>query len=348
MARYRVAVIGLGRMASTIDDECPEGKQPSVLLPYSHIAAYRAVPEVEVVAGSDVVPEKRSAFTERWGVAATYADYREMLAKEQPDIVSVCTHTVERCEVVCACAATSVKAIYAEKPIATSLAEADQMVDACAARGIPLAIGCSRRWHPWHVRARELAEQGVIGDLLQVTGLLHCHLSHNGSHLIDIVRYHAGNADVQWVYGEMMSDEAAATDDDQPGNGYLHFANGVTGIVRGMPSGPVGVEIDVLGSAGRIRGVGNGLDWEVYKPGDDRLSGMARYPFPRTQHILAPNVHAAYDILRCIEHGGDPACSGKDGRAALEVAIAIRESHRRRARIDLPLPDRSLKIVALA
>ena len=51
MARYRVALIGLGRIASTIDDEV-QG-YPSVLLPYAHMACYREIPAVEVVAGAD-------------------------------------------------------------------------------------------------------------------------------------------------------------------------------------------------------------------------------------------------------------------------------------------------------
>lgn len=345
--RYRVGVIGLGRMASTIDDEVTGGKVNSVMLPYAHTAAYMEVPEVEVVAGADPLPEKRAAYTERWGVRAVYEDYRDMLANEALDIVSVCTRTFERCEAVLACAEAGVKAIYAEKPIAVSLAEADRMVETCEAKGIPLAIGCSRRWDPWHMRARELVDMGLLGDRLNVSGMLHCGLSHNGSHLIDIVRYHAGNAAVEWVYGEMSSDEAAAGDDDLSGNGYLHFANGVTGWVRGLPCGRLGgVEVDILCAEGRIRGLGNGIEWELWRQqGDDRYSGLARMPFPRPQRLLAPNVNATRDIIACIEQGGDPHCSGKDGRAALEIAIAMRQSHRERARIDLPLADRSLKIV---
>lgn len=347
MGRYRVGVIGLGRMASTIDDEVTGGKVSSVLLPYSHTGAYVAVPEVEVVAAADLLPDKREAFGQRWGVTALYEDYRDMLANEGLDLVSVCTRTFDRCEAVLACAEAGVKAIYAEKPIAVSLQDADTMVEACAAKSIPLAIGCSRRWDPWHQRARELTEEGWIGQRLNVTGMLSCGLSHNGSHLIDIVRYHAGNANVQYVFGDMVSDEAAAKDDDLSGNGYLHFDNGVAGWVRGTSCGRLGgVEVDLLGSEGRIRGLGNGLTWELYrKCDDDRLSGLASVAFPRPQRILAPNVNATYDLIHCLEQGGDPACSGKDGRAALEIAIALRESHRERARIDLPLADRTLQMV---
>jgi hypothetical protein len=49
--------------------------------------------------------------------------------------------------------------------------------------------------------------------------------------------------------------------------------------------------------------------------------------------------------LRAIESGGEPLCNGEAGRQALEIAIALRESHRRGgARVDLPLADRSLRL----
>jgi len=348
MANYRVAVIGLGRISSTIDDEVT-GTHASGMLPYSHTASYMEVPEVTVVAGADVLPEKRAAYTERWGVRATYADYRDLLAQEKPDIVSVCTRTKDRCEAVLACAEAGVKAIFAEKPLAVSLAEADQMVAACEARDVVLAVGCTRRWDPWHQQSRRLVDDGLIGQRLHVTGMLQCGLSHNGSHLIDIVRFHAGNPAASYVFGDMVSDEAAASDDDLSGNGYIHFANGVIGWVRATNCGAVGVEVDVLCQDGRIRGLGNGIDWEYWRKVDqDRLSGLALLPFPRPQRLVAAPVNAIRDIIGCIENGGSPQCSGRDGLAALEIAIALRESHRARARVDLPLADRSLKMVPAA
>ncbi len=350
MARYRVGVIGLGRIASTIDDEVL-AKVSSVMVPYSHTAAYMEVPEVEVVAGADLLPEKRAAYTERWGVEAVYDDPVKMLAAEQLDIVSVCTATAYRKEALLACVEAGVKAIYAEKPLAISLADADEVVEACERRGIVLAVGCTRRWDPWMIRAREMVDAGELGDRLNVTGLLACQLSHNGSHLIDIVRYQAGNALVEWVYGEMASDEAAASDDDLSGNGYLHFANGVTGWVRAMSCGSLGgVEVDILCAKGRIRSLGNGIDWELWMAGGDgdRYSGYARRPFPRPHRLPAPTVNAVRNIVQCLEQGGEPNCSGKDARHALEIAIALRQSHRERCRIDLPLADRSLRMVARA
>src|SRR4051794_19410742 len=107
MARYKVALIGLGRIASTIDDEVRN--TPGSLLPYAHMASYREVPQVEVVAASDLYPEQRASFGKRWGLENLYSDYKEMLEKEKPDIVSVTTMTKPRPQIVLDCARAGVK-----------------------------------------------------------------------------------------------------------------------------------------------------------------------------------------------------------------------------------------------
>ena len=85
MKIYRVGIIGLGRMGSTIDDE---GHSP---LPYSIAAACKASERLEIAAGCDLRADQRSDFAKRWNVEALYDNFSEMVSKEQPDIVAVCT-----------------------------------------------------------------------------------------------------------------------------------------------------------------------------------------------------------------------------------------------------------------
>lgn len=73
MAHYRVGVIGCGRISRF------------------HVHGYQAVHQVSVVAGAEPEPSIRAGFGEEFGLSALYADYHEMLAKEQLDIVSICT-----------------------------------------------------------------------------------------------------------------------------------------------------------------------------------------------------------------------------------------------------------------
>ena len=329
-APLRAAVIGLGRMGSTFDDERTSGG--AVYLPYCtpglpRLAAHRAG------RGADPHDGQRSIYAERWGLEGhVYADYRELLEKEKPDIVSVCTSARPRAEIVETAARSGVTAIWAEKPVALTLAQADRMVEVCAANGVTLAVNCARRWNPHYASARELIMAGEIGEVLQVTAYYLCGLSHNGSHGIDAMRFLAADGNVRWVFGEIETDEAAFGEEDPQGNGYLAFDNGARGFLRSTECGPVsGREFDVLGTGGRIRVVESNLQFELWKrsgrPAGRHAGGAAALPLPDPYRGDGPTI--VDDIVRSAQAGGKPRCSGADARDALEVALALRESHRR-------------------
>lgn len=347
---YRAAVIGLGRMGSTFDDEITQGG--AIFLPYAHAPSYYASDKVVLVAGADPHPEQRALFGARWGLSDDhlYADYRTMLANEKLDLVSVCTTARVRSPIVQEVARAGVKGIWAEKPIAFSLQEADTMVAVCRQQGVALAVNCARRWNPFFSTTRRLVEAGELGKLLQVNGYGQCSLSHNGSHLIDTVRYLAGGQ-VSWVFGEMESDEAAASDHDLMGNGYLAFDNGVRAYVRGMPTGAARWEFDVIGERGRVRLAADGQQTEWYRliEGGLRNVGMpAQTPLPLPATMPGMGLIIIDDLIHAIETGQPPRCSGEDGRAALEIALALRESHRQGGvKVTLPLTDRSLQMISV-
>jgi predicted dehydrogenase len=342
VARYRVALIGLGRIASTIDDEV-QG-YASILLPYAHMACYREVPAVEVVAGADPFPEQREAFRQRWGFDRLYADYREMLDREKPDIVSICTSAKPRPGIVADCAQAGVRAIFAEKPIAFSLAEADAMIAVCKEQGAKLAVNCTRHYDAYWNRVRALIDAGEIGPVLQVTAYGRSGISHNGSHLLDLVRYLAGG-EASWVFGEMESDAKAAGDEDLMGNGYLAFDNGVRAFARMLPTGGAEWEVEVVGERGGFRRRMDRLEMEYWQVQPGRRPETIVREFPNPQRIQSMHLRAVLDLVECLDTGKEPGCTGEDGRAALEIAIALRESHRQGGRrVDLPLADRSLAI----
>ena len=347
MSTYRAAVIGLGRMGSTFDDEMKQGG--SIFLPYCHAPSYRESPQTELVAGVDPHDEQRHIFGERWGLneSQLYADYREMLASAKPDIVSVCTTARHRAQIVGDCARAGVRAIWAEKPIALTLAEADEMVATCHASGTVLAINCARRWNPFFAETRRMIESGELGDILQITGYAQCGLSHNGSHLIDTIRYLAGG-EIEWVFGEIESDAAAQSDGDPQGNGYLAFDNGVRSYIRSTSCGIASWEIDVLGSKGRVRSLNNALEWdcsERIEDGQGGRSALINKPLAWPTRMQGMGVTIIADLVNAVATGEPPRCSGDDGLKALEIALALRESHRQGGqKIVLPLADRSLGI----
>ena len=344
---YRAGIIGCGRMGVTIDEEVIGVSY--ALLPYSHAGAYAEADGIELVAAADTDPQKLEPIQQEFGVNALYDDARTMLSKEHLDIVSVTTHAPLHAEMTIAAAGAGAKAIYCEKPISCSLAEADEMIAACKDAGAVLAIGCSRRWDPWYVAAKELIEDGAIGPVASVVANAHTSLSHMGSHVFDLVCYYAGG-EPRWVFGHMHEPDKVGTDEDMMGSAFIMFDNGVQGIVNSRAQAAC-YEFDILGERGRIRALADGSNFELWTLEDLRPGGKRRVPvlrpFPRPQRIKSPAVRAVEDILQCVETGAQPACNGEDGRIALEIGIAARESHRKRGvTVNLPNADRSLRIIA--
>ena len=353
---YKAALIGLGRIADTIDDEVVGS---GWLLPFSHMGSYMDVPEVEVVGCADLYSEQRKVFGHRWGIDVQhlYESYEEMLEREQPDIVSVCTSAIPRARVVLDIVRmvregrTNLKCLWVEKPIATSLAEADSMVEACQEAGIILMVNAMRFSDVYYRRSRALIDEGVLGKMLQVTAHGNGPLSNMGVHWIGAMCLLAGGSGrVSWLVGEAETDEKAAGNGDLRGNAYLAFENGVRGFCRMLPSGPSTWTLDAIGEEGtiHIRGGNDGYEFELWRLAETVEGARptpVRHVFPRPHRIWSAGVGQVKDAISCIETGKTPNCSGEMGRHLLEIAIAIRESHRRgNVRIDLPLADRSLYI----
>src|SRR6187401_3504683 len=149
MTEYRVGIVGTGRIASSMEDQ-------SDVHPITITGAFEALPNTKVVAGCNRGEKGLQAFGQRWGVTALYHDYREMLQRENLDIVAVATHPPLHPEIVVAACEAGVKGIFCEKPMALSLGECDQILNACAKSGTKLLVNCSRRWSGQFEAVRQL------------------------------------------------------------------------------------------------------------------------------------------------------------------------------------------------
>ena len=168
---YRAAIIGLGRIADTIDDEQIGS---GWLLPFSHMGAYAELArtgEVEVVGASDLYAEQRTSFGERWGIGQDhlYERYEDLLLRERPEIVSLCTSAAPRARILLDVVRLArehnlpLRAIWAEKPLAISLEDGDAMIKACRDAGILLVTNAMRASDVYYRRARALIDAGELG-----------------------------------------------------------------------------------------------------------------------------------------------------------------------------------------
>ena len=332
----RAAIIGCGRMGSTIDDELPRWA-PSTK-PYSHAARYRAVPDTQLVAACDADEGKLSTFGERWGITGLYSDVAEMMRREQPDIVSICTHTAIRHEVALQVIAGRPRAIFLEKPLAETLRQCGDIVRGCQEHGIVSAVNASRRWEPAWTRAKELVAADVIGPLQCIMAFCGGGLSHMGSHLLDLVRYLADDAPVEWVSGQVPGLEGTDDERDHAGLGLLQFAGPIHAYVNMIDTRAVGVDVTLLGAEGRIQIGDNGNTRQLWVNNEAGLERryLGEIPFPDPYDMPGMGTMSVLDIAQCVRQGGKARCAAEDGCAALELALALRQSERTGARVALP------------
>ena len=127
----------------------------------SHLPQYRAA-GFRVVGCADINPEAATATRDRWDLAFSTTDYRELLARPDIDVVLVAVRAEGRPAIV-ADAVAAGKHVLVEKPFAHSYADARAMVASAERAGVRLAVSQNRRWMPTHYATRRLIDDGVIG-----------------------------------------------------------------------------------------------------------------------------------------------------------------------------------------
>ena len=346
--------------------------------------AYQWAPAVEVVAVADDDPAGLERAGRRTGAERLYSDYREMLEKEDLDLVNVCPRWVDcHREMVVAAAESGARGILCEKPMASTLADADAMVEACRANGARMAVA-HRRANAYEVHAKKLVDAGEIGEVQTIrTRGKGDHrsgaedLAVLGTHMMDSMRHFAG-ADPVWAHGHVTQDgrEIGPGDVHEGGehvgliagdrvSAYFAFGNGVAGH---FDSHPTDLSADrtrrwfgfeVHGTQGIIS-LRNSPRGEMYIypygqwiPDDDagkwervlldeweyRPDGSAR-SYDEAMHLsnrlLADEIASAVMEDREVE----AVSTGEDGRAALEMIMAVHQSQRAGGRVAFPLLDR--------
>lgn len=131
---------------------------------------FRELDGVEFVALADDNPEGLAKAGQRTGVTRLYADYREMLAKEMLDLVSIGPRWTDRHLEFVRSAAEAGCHIFSEKPLASSLAEADQMLDLCQHAKVKLAVAHQWRILPPIQKVASELRAGKYGKLLRMRG----------------------------------------------------------------------------------------------------------------------------------------------------------------------------------
>ncbi|MCE2440543.1 MAG: Gfo/Idh/MocA family oxidoreductase [Candidatus Latescibacteria bacterium] len=365
MAKYRAGVIGLGWMgllydlAERIPDlfDVDDVDRPTPELnvhrrfyhhdhpgtegnPTTYAEALHSRPEVELAAAADRDPKRLAAFTERYGIRATYTDAEAMLRAERPDIVAVATNTKGRADLTCLAVAHGARGIVTDKPMCHTLEEADRMVSTCAEAGVPLSCGAITTTHPSFGKARELVQSGAIGKIRSIEADSPFAQHQNWSYFLD--------SPPAWVSGiGDLPRRGAGTDEfDGPGGSDEFRGQGIMvtadRTVVHFRAGAPGVRLE--GSTGEIRFEG-ARRWRLRQQLETTGNVRVEMPWPEPQFVYPYGaVYSLNDVIDCMEGRLDePKNSGRRIAVALEVEIALKLSSARGGeRVAHPLEDRSL------
>jgi predicted dehydrogenase len=311
---YRVAIIGCGKIATR------------------HANAYTAIESTELVAATESDPERRLTFDETYSIASLYENYRDMLASEELDIISICTWPPLHCEMTVAAAESGVQAVLCEKPMALNLREADRMLEACEATGTKLVIGHQHRFDSQTVNAIQLLKGSAIGELQSIFGHCSSDLLTNGTHVVDLIRYFVDDVPIRWIMGQI----------DRPSDkinfghrvehnaiGHWRFENGVYAMIAQGELAPSGYAFQLCGTAGIIT---------VNAPEGRQLQVITKNgELDVSLEEVNPKQAEIEELIAWLEDGTPHRSHGESGRATMEVLMAIMESSRLHRTIYLPL-----------
>ena len=325
----RICMIGAGRV----------GKHHS-----NNITRY--IPGAHVVAIVDPVVEMLEETAREYGIEARFTSLTEALDKAKFDAVVITTPTYTHKQLTLEAAAQG-KHVFSEKPMALTLAECDEMIDATHRAGVLLQLGFMRRFAPEFVAAEQRIRAGEIGRVMMIKSLSHGPglppawardltksngmLAEVNSHDWDCIRWLTGS-NIERVYAEVANFKGAANKVDTP-NFYdnaivnVRFESGSLGSISGICPCGYGYDgrVEIVGELG-IMQIGQ-LQSQAIVVCTNRDQGLIT-PIYRTwpERFTWGYIHEIEHFIKCVQTGTQPSAGGQDGRWAVASVLAATRS----------------------
>jgi predicted dehydrogenase len=228
MEKYKVAVVGMGKRGM------------------HHASAFQADGRFEVAAVCDVDAARVDAAATKLGVAIKTTDARKLASLVRPDVFCFCTLPNLRAEMVQVGIDCGARLIAMEKPVALTSREGMEVRRLLAASGVKAVVSHQHRYGEHYRKVQELVAGGSLGRIHTVYGTATGWMMHMLSHLVDYMRWYNGEAGAEWVMAQASGGGKLADVHPSPDYiaGFIHFANGVHGVVECGAGAPDVPEVD--------------------------------------------------------------------------------------------------------
>lgn len=325
--------------------------------------------KLEIVAVCDIVPEKMEELLAKHNLEkdesiGCFTDYKEMLAVSKPDFVSIATESGKHAEIVLYCIDHSIHVIV-EKPMAMSMADADEIVRRSAEKNIKVAACHQNRFNVAVQKMRQAVESGRFGKLSH--GSIHVRWNRNNGyydqakwrgtwaqdggalmnqciHGIDLFRWMLGG-EVDTIYAQTRQQFHDYLECEDLGMAVVTFKNGAIGTIEGTTNVyPQNLEetLYLFGETGTVKLGGkstNNID--VWDFADETEDDKANKGLEEATSNVYGNGHTSLfaDMMDAIENDRAPYVDAKAGRNAVEMILAIYKSAASGQPVKLPLKD---------
>lgn len=315
-----------------------------------HVQSIALSKKLELVAACDFDAQKKDSFTKDVFFST---DLQNIFNSVDFDGIIVATNGPSHYEIVLRAIDQGVKNIFCEKPIATSLTDAEQMYETSKQKNVRLSINHARRWMPSYTKLKSLIDSKVIGDIkhfsFQMAG---GQLASNGGHFWDLVRF-LTNQEFSHILGFLDSEVEPNPRGKQfrdPGGFGVGVLNSGCRVFFDMVadySNPFFLEI--MGSHGRILIDEKSNDWKISSRTKENwdlpLSRRTTLEQLKFNPMPVDMIQASQLALEELMSNALISCNAYDGFKSLEVSVAVHESeNNNNTFIHLPVEDHSKNI----
>ena len=226
--RYRVVVVGMGKRGM------------------HHATTFYANKRFELVGICDIDRARLEAAAAKLGNPQTSTEAAALAKALKPDVFCFCTLPNLRAPMIQVGLESGARLIAFEKPIALSSAEGLQIKALLEGSGVKAVVSHQHRYGVHYRKVKEIIASGALGGVHTVYGTATGWMMHMLTHLIDYMRWYNGDAEAEWVMAQAAGRGKLADVHVSPDYiaGFIHFANGVHGIVECGAGAPDVPEVD--------------------------------------------------------------------------------------------------------
>lgn len=360
---YKAGIIGTGGIAGMgilgMHDEAHIGKSK---IHASHAGGYDATDSIELRAVADINPDKLDRFGEAWEIPSEgrYKGHEAMLNEEDLDVVSVCSPTYlhHRHVIDVARSNADPAVIWCEKPIASRLTDAEEMIAACDERNTELVVNHSFRFTDKLQHLHTLIhEEGLLGEVYSVSTQFRMELLRNATHLLDMLVYLL-DARADRVAGYITEEneaidslDAARDVDDAGGGGFVVMDDGTFATIDcTVPRAASSMMLNFIGSEGKLYLNNDDGTWQYWGLADGEHSKRSLPGIDGAwtwdDDYRDSFANAARHIEAMLDGDAKNFSPGRQAARSLEIIIAFYISHYTGGQVSIPL-SRPLKDVVV-